>query len=130
MSLTGGPVIKVQLHVACYVDELIRENRRSVEKTNFLVQKVVSVDISSHVFDHAIARKHLMDYEFTIHNISGFLYTNETNNVNYTFHDGVDFSTNITSAVHHSLHLKLPKTTADGSLTHSSRLAATLCFVT
>ena len=61
---------------------------------------------------------------------SDFLQTNETNNVNCTFHDGVDFFTNITSAVHHSRHLKLPKTTADGSLTHSSCLAATLCFVT
>ena len=71
----------------------------------------------------------LMDGEFEIH-IFGLPFKNATVNVNCTFNYGVPFSANITSAAHHSLHFKLPTTTADRSLTLSSSLTATLCFVT
>ena len=71
----------------------------------------------------------LMDNEVTIHILGGQL-KNETDNVNCTFNYGVPFSANITSAAHHSFHFKLSTTTADDSLAHGSRLAATIGFVT
>ena len=119
-----------------------------VRRESYLPERKVSLSQRSGrgffralIVDHAqvfLCKKRLLAYfsshvwwtdEFTIH-ILGLLFKNATSNVNWTFNYGVPFFANITSAVHHTFHFKLSKTTADDSLTLSSSLAATLCFVT